>query len=117
MLFSFPPLVDPRLSLDPGFVECVISPSSLEGGNWAVANIMGLLAGSGDLFLLNDRGLASLLKGLPWSVQSALLGAAFYYLTDATQSGGSNRNESVAVLAVFLSNIGVMPTHVEVGYA
>lgn len=46
--------------------------------NWTLAVLAGVLAGCGGLFLPGGRGLSPLSAGVPWAVQSAVLGSAFY---------------------------------------
>lgn len=46
--------------------------------DWALAVLAGVLAGCGGMFLPGDRGLSPLSSGVPWGVQSALLGSACY---------------------------------------
>ncbi|CAN0123104.1 unnamed protein product, partial [Hapterophycus canaliculatus] len=56
----------------------LLSQTAAGTGGWTLALLAGTLAGCGGSFLPVDRGLSSLSAGVPWAVQSALYGSAYY---------------------------------------
>ncbi|CAM9705004.1 unnamed protein product, partial [Chrysoparadoxa australica] len=75
--------------------------------------IVGLVAGCGGAFLPLDRGLRPIRNGLPWHIQSSLVGALFYHISVRYQSFVhywiGTYNARVCVVMLFCS-VGVVQT-------
>lgn len=67
---------------------------------WTLAVTVGVVAGCGGVFLHFDRGLSALAGGVPWTVQSAMYGAAaYYYMVGDVETGDGSPGGNTATAA------------------